>query len=816
MFIIILMNPLPLWGFSIIFAVDIFQGNFTMSNNNLNWTVAYNTVFGEKKVESFKDKKEATARYEALLARTYGSLGDIAGVTKPVQSGAKVMESKEQKTQKKCESWVVDYKRLFDSEIESEEFDNLTDANEFYNRLMDDAEGYEFIDEPREVEGLEECGGSSAASLGAIPTGVVRQNDESKKNEDLTDKEEHEWYRFWFDDVKKHIVPGKSGSVEHNCKMLPYSDVRQMWGVAAMAKELCDNFRRYLSYRGYTNSKGSPFAEISWRAEDTGDLLTAMNKADGTSIESKKSEATGDAGIATQMISALRKKAEEDREWFGKFNEMYANELEEVGLSGITMVFRPKDPYQVDDRFQYNVEWQPYDANYDYVKNEEFDKKTYGFIDSEWDGKSVVTHDYRPLDEQSINDFYDIVVGSGAGDEGIFLWVLDQYKQSLGKTESKKFESAEMTEEAVTALLDELNLVVDKKWFDGNKTIPVFDCRDVLDEGGELVSVRIEPPYEARVWFTDRNPRNNSYTEGIETIEELRATLKKFFDMETSESKKSEADGEEAKLQAAYGDGGIITHESSADGFYVNDHDPMGYAILNNDVATMKELFAGTASVPEKPWTYAGWHEDIDAPEDKDGNYPYVYDWERENDTNFVNDWKRVVGETNNEEALNLLLEKAPDFVPTAIDFYNAFHAGYDKKLLRKLLDNISTVVDKEDISSEYLNYEEFGEDAYDNLDKFLDASESCKSEALPPKQWGDRARKFPSRAALVNKAKTLGATEITSHDDYKKLNDDVFLDKIGFAMDINGNCKARLWWGENDGKYYYSITRDVLDKSGW
>ena len=153
-------------------------------SNNLNWTIAYKTVFGEKKVESFTDKKEADARYEALLARTYGSLGDIAGVTKPVQSGAKVTESKEQKTPKNCESWVVDYKRLFDSEIESEEFDNLTDANEFYNRLMDDAEGYEFIDEPRDVDGLEECGGSSAASLGAIPTGVVRQNDESKKSEE--------------------------------------------------------------------------------------------------------------------------------------------------------------------------------------------------------------------------------------------------------------------------------------------------------------------------------------------------------------------------------------------------------------------------------------------------------------------------------------------------------------------------------------------------------------------------------------------------------------------------------------------------------
>lgn len=291
---------------------------------------------------------------------------------------------------------------------------------------------------------------------------------ESKKNENLTDKEEHEWYRFWFDDVKKHIVPGKSGSVEHNCKMLPYSDVRQMWGVAAMAKELCDNFRRYLSYRGYTNSKGSPFAEISWRAEDAGDLLTAMNKADGTPIESKKNEAGG------------------------------------------------------------------------------------------------------------------------------------------------------------------------------------------------------------------------------------------------------------ADLASVYGSGDIVTHESSADGFYVDDHDPMGWAILNNDVDTMKELFAGTAPTPDKPWLYAGWDEYTDAPADKDGSYPYRYSWDSERDLNFVEDWKRVVGETNNEEALNLLLEHDHDFIPTAIDFYNAFLAGYDKKLLRKLLDNIRAVWDKDDINDSYLNYEDFGETPYENLIEFL------------------------------------------------------------------------------------------------
>ena len=112
-------------------------------------------------------------------------------------------------------------------------------------------------------------------------------------------------------------------------------------------------------------------------------------------------------------------------------------------------------------------------------------------------------------------------------------------KEWIGLCEESKNESKEMTEEAVCELFDELNLVVDNKWFDGDNTIPVFDCRDSLVEMGETVSVRLEPPYEARVWYTDRNPRNNGFTEGIETIEELKNVLKKFFAID--ESMKSEA-----------------------------------------------------------------------------------------------------------------------------------------------------------------------------------------------------------------------------------------------------------------------------------
>lgn len=207
-------------------------------------------------------------------------------------------------------------------------------------------------------------------------------------------------------------------------------------------------------------------------------------------------------------------------------------------------------------------------------------------------------------------------------------------------------------------------------------------------------------------------------TYGPAVIEEITGDL--------AESKKTESSG--ADLASIYGDGDVSTHENSADGFYVDEHDPMGFAVLNNDTATMKKLFSGKAVAPEKPWTYAGWHEDIDAPENKDGSYPYVYDWEREYDLNFVNDWKRVVGDKDNEEALELLLQYAPDFIPSAMDFWNAFHAGYSKGLLRKLFNNIFAVVDKDDPYNNYLGY---GDYTYDEVAKFLDGKGESKNEDL-------------------------------------------------------------------------------------
>lgn len=241
----------------------------------------------------------------------------------------------------------------------------------------------------------------------------------------------------------------------------------------------------------------------------------------------------------------------------------------------------------------------------------------------------------------------------------------------------------------------------------------VKDWFNMVADGFHGVIAKIDDPSEYAVWKKSKGFKNEDGASASSLGVAPTGVVRR-----KTESKKNESGG--ADLASVYGSGDIVTHESSADGFYVDDHDPMGWAILNNDVDTMKELFAGTAPTPDKPWLYAGWDEYTDAPADKDGSYPYRYSWDSERDLNFVEDWKRVVGETNNEEALNLLLEHDPDFIPTAIDFYNAFLAGYDKKLLRKLLDNIRAVWDKDDINDSYLNYEDFGETPYENLIEFL------------------------------------------------------------------------------------------------
>lgn len=636
----------------------------------------------------------------------------------------------------------------------------------------------------------------------AIAKKILKADDgksESKKNENLTDKEEHEWYRFWFDDVKKHIVPGKSGSVEHNCKMLPYSDVRQMWGVAAMAKELCDNFRRYLSYRGYTNSKGSPFAEISWRAEDAGDLLTAMNKADGTSIG--KSEAAL-RPWRTDFEKDLQKRIDDAKGtkydtkdftadgWEFVTGDVY-DDGSEYGSNGkdVAVAF-----FKREHAGQYYRMWLAFDPDTkeitggkwwiesDESKDERRDSADY--LLEVWDAL-VSVWDKEKFDmAKGYDDEYEceaitivskdnegvrakIYVDDHEGKHPVGFDVIYRYPgdKGVGDLGYYEFQSTDFDETApeIFAYFDELKGKVSEA--KGDNWVAYYFCEDpqglewavlphaingignascvnsrggndsiaieyVLDECTPIEDVKGSDIYGKVKDFEDRNivALTRDEAERI-AIADDRLEMLKSVVAGKDESCKREATG----VAAIYGDGDVSTHENSADGFYVDEHDPMGFAVLNNDTATMKELFSGKAVAPEKPWTYAGWHEDTDAPENKDGSYPYVYDWEREYDLNFVNDWKRVVGDKDNEEALELLLKYAPDFIPSAMDFWNAFHAGYSKGLLRKLFNNIFAVVDKDDPNNNYLGYEDY---TYDEVAKFLDG----KDEAADSRRVDDYA----------------------------------------------------------------------------
>lgn len=148
-----------------------------------------------------------------------------------------------------------------------------------------------------------------------------------------------------------------------------------------------------------------------------------------------------------------------------------------------------------------------------------------------------------------------------------------------------------------------------------------------------------------------------------------------------------------SELARLYGSEPVVdTHESSASGFYPSVRHPLAWALLNDDVDMLERLHDGTVPQPEKPWLYTGWEEDIDAPEDDNGNYPYVYDMDTDYEKTFIDDWYRIVGRTDNQRALRKMFEYYPDFILCDTDWTNAFLAGYDKGLLLKSLRNLIAI----------------------------------------------------------------------------------------------------------------------------
>lgn len=160
--------------------------------------------------------------------------------------------------------------------------------------------------------------------------------------------------------------------------------------------------------------------------------------------------------------------------------------------------------------------------------------------------------------------------------------------------------------------------------------------------------------------------------------------------------------------KAEYGDGGINTYEHSADGFFATPREPIGYAILHNDIERLKALHDGTFQT-DKPWNTDGFSEDVD----NEGEFHY--DFMRGYSKEFEQDWERVIGTTDNQDALRLMLSYVPDFFVCSADFWNAFRAGYDKRLLYTLLNNYPG---KEDTFNNYLPWDNV---SIDEVLAFLD-----------------------------------------------------------------------------------------------
>lgn len=125
-----------------------------------------------------------------------------------------------------------------------------------------------------------------------------------------------------------------------------------------------------------------------------------------------------------------------------------------------------------------------------------------------------------------------------------------------------------------------------------------------------------------------------------------------------------------------------------------------------------------------------------------------------------------------------------------------------------ELMVSISEAIDAQEHymqSQEWLNDIS---DAYDLGAAGVGESESKRSEGLPPKRLGSK-RQYRSRADLINKMKQLGAVEITTSKQFNDIKNSQWLHTAGYALDTNGNLVAQSYYGDKDGKWYYTSTRN-------
>lgn len=291
-------------------------------------------------------------------------------------------------------------------------------------------------------------------------------------------------------------------------------------------------------------------------------IITFLNDVDGPVIymdASKGSIPYGDyllkyLGIdsSAMMISGATVYNVEDIESYDTLNGLSSSFVDSQKNKGINKVCKittkyltkPKKSEDANDNEAdklYIIQGTDSFTNFtdDYTQEELHRLKTSKWTDADY--KKMVgllfSQDHTISDDEQETLYSDIDRSTEIGTKEELLAM--NYPEDL--FESKKSEDAndvtyELTEDAVTDLIKELGLEIVNTWYDGNKDRIVYDCKDKGDENGETVCVWVEPPYEARVWLKDVNPRVNQLVEDIETIDALKAALVDIFKIELGES----------------------------------------------------------------------------------------------------------------------------------------------------------------------------------------------------------------------------------------------------------------------------------------
>lgn len=170
-----------------------------------------------------------------------------------------------------------------------------------------------------------------------------------------------------------------------------------------------------------------------------------------------------------------------------------------------------------------------------------------------------------------------------------------------------------------------------------------------------------------------------------------------------------------SNIEKIYGDGNVNTHENSADGFYPKQEgSPIAYAILTNNVKELEALHRGKPTKPKEPWNTKGWYEEEEG--------KWQYSWADGYNKEFYEDFSRVVGEMDNQNALRKMITFEPDFIVCPADFDNIIHKGYDKTIISDLFYNriIDEADDWEDKENNYFNSTDYGPNPVSNLKAFL------------------------------------------------------------------------------------------------